>query len=385
MGVLASPSEAVAVADPRPKCPNCQASRVILFGHRVLPDESELQRFKCRNCSRIFSESNILKAYSGYIGGQPSMHRKGEAGENLAAQTCIELLCAGDNSLLSYAWILKRKRQNADSTIRLRVRVLQRLKSKGVALGDPETVEGVLATEPLSQAQKFQMKMAYQSYTKAMHIQWDPPKIRYEPKQQFVPTDEEVSALIHAAWKPLATCCQVAVTTGARIGEIVKIQWTDVNTEKNLICINDAEKGSRNRTIGVPSKTIAMVNALSREYEPYVFKPNVENMRKNLCNLKNRLAETQQNPRFRQIHFHTFRHYFATEKLKQTKMLPVVQRLLGHKSILSTERYIHLFDYTGDKYFSAEARTVGEVRQLAEDGWTYFAEVEGVKIFRKPK
>ena len=82
---------------------------------------------------------------------------------------------------------------------------------------------------------------------------------------------------------------------------------------------------------------------------------------------------------------HTFRHYFATETLRQTKMLTRVPYLLGHKSIVNTERYTHLVDYDGEKYYSATATTVEEIRQLAEDGWSYFQEIDGIKVFRKPK
>jgi hypothetical protein len=37
------------------------------------------------------------------------------------------------------------------------------------------------------------------------------------------------------------------------------------------------------------------------------------------------------------------------------------------------------------QYFSAIAKNVNEARKLAEDGWSYFCEVDGTKIFRKPK
>lgn len=66
-------------------------------------------------------------------------------------------------------------------------------------------------------------------------------------------------------------------------------------------------------------------------------------------------------------------------------MLTHVQYLLGHKSIINTERYTHLIDYEGEKYYSAVAQTIEEIRQLAEDGWTYFQEIGDVKVFRKPK
>lgn len=128
-----------------------------------------------------------------------------------------------------------------------------------------------------------------------------------------------------------------------------------------------------------------MINALNKKYDPYVFNPNPDTMRSNFCNLRKQLADTQQNPRLKQVHLHTFRHCFATETLRQTKMLTHVQYLLGHKSIVNTERYIDLVDYGNEKYYSAVAQTIEEVRQLAEDCWPYFQEVEGVKIFRKPR
>jgi len=215
--------------------------------------------------------------------------------------------------------------------------------------------------------------------------------------EQFVSTPRKISldcffrnrekfTLINAANKRLATFLQVALTTGARSGEIAKLKWTDLNSEGNTISINEAEKGSRNRTIKVPEKTISMVNSLPKKYVPYIFNPNVDSSRTNMCYLKRKVAKSQNNPRFLQIHFHTFRHYFATEKLRQTKMLTHVQYLLGHKSIINTERYVHLVDYVGDKYFSAIANTTKEKQGLIEDGWEYVtSDPDGTQYYRKPK
>jgi integrase len=129
-----------------------------------------------------------------------------------------------------------------------------------------------------------------------------------------------------------------------------------------------------------------MVNSLPKKYVPYIFNPNVDSSRTNMYYLKRKVAKSQNNPRFLQIHFHTFRHYFASEKLRQTKMLTHVQYLLGHKSIINTERYVHLFDYVGDKYFSAIANTTKEKQGLIEDGWEYVtSDPDGTQYYRKPK
>jgi integrase len=362
-------------------CPDC-GSRLYNDGKRYLANGLDVQRFRCANsaCGRRFNENSLNTSLVDTETNQISA----SGAKNLVKTQTIETVCAGDINLVTYAWKLK-KRGNADSTIEHRVIVLKKIQSKGCELLKPETVETMLAVEPLTKSQKYSWAETYNSFVKTMKLSWEKPRVHYEPKQPFMPTLLEMNALIHAANKQLATFLQVALTTGARCGEIAKLQWTDINTENNTISINDAEKGSRNRTVPVPEKTIAMVNALPKKHKPYVFNPNADTFRANLCNLKRQLAKVQQNPRFQQIHLHTFRHYFATETLRQTKMLTHVQYLLGHKSVMNTERYTHLVDYRGEKYFSAVAKTLEEGRQLAEDGWTYFQEFDGVKVFRKPK
>ena len=281
--------------------------------------------------------------------------------------------------------VYEKKLGLADNTIANRVKTLRRIRKRGVNLLDPDSFETVLATEPLTKASKWQWVACYKSYTKIMKIPWEPIRVKYEPKEPFMPTHEEIHALINAARKRLATFLQVALTTGGRVGELCKLKWTDVNTEKNTISINNAEKGSRNRTIKVPQKTIAFINALPKRNDIYVFDTKPCNIRSIFINLRKKLAHNQNNPRFIQIHLHTFRHFYATETLKHTKNLNYVKYTLGHKSIMNTERYTHLVDFTGDKYYSAVATTLKEVRKLAEDGWTYFQEIDGNKVFRKPR
>lgn len=360
-------------------CPECGSSKLYKDGLRYLSSGENIQRFLCYVCNYRFSTNPFKDCQTNYNHQICALKVK-----NLDAHATLELLCAGDDTLLNYAWLLKRKRQNADNTIKMRLTALKMLKNRGADLNNTETVETVLATEPLTKAQKYRYKAAYVSYTKVMNIHWEAPRFKYEPKQPFMPTLEELSALIHAANKELATFLQIALTTGARGGEISRLRWTDINTEKLTIAINEPEKGSRSRTIKVPAKTINMINALSKKHEPFLFNPNSDNMRSNLCNLKKRLGLVQQNPRFKQIHLHTYRHYYATETLRLTKDLYYVRTMLGHKSIANTERYTHLVDFENQKYCSAVATTVDEMRKLAEDGWNFFQECNGIKIFRKP-
>ena len=104
-----------------------------------------------------------------------------------------------------------------------------------------------------------------------------------------------------------------------------------------------------------------------------------------LRNTRKKLAIKMQNPNLDRISFHTFRHWFATTLFHRTKSLPYVQERLGHKSILTTMLYTHLINFEADNYHSATAQTLDEAKKLVEAGFEYVTDMEGVKLFRKPK
>jgi hypothetical protein len=73
----------------------------------------------------------------------------------------------------------------------------------------------------------------------------------------------------------------------------------------------------------------------------------------------------------------------------QTKDVLYVQQFLGHRSLKNTLRYIQLeeaiFKDMVDEYICKAADTVEEAKDLIELGFSYVCEVDGVKLFRKPK
>ena len=185
-----------------------------------------------------------------------------------------------------------------------------------------------------------------------------------------------------------ATFLQVALDTGARCGEICKLKYTDFDAAKQTIAINDAEKGSRCRTIKVTDKTAAMIKALNPKHEPYLFNPNPDTVRTIFTTLKNTLAETQKNPRFKQIHIHTFRHFYACKLYFETKDIILVKDRLGHRSMESTMRYTHLVDWeTPDNWNVRRPLTTAEEDQLIEAGFEYvrFDDRNQCPIYRKRK
>ena len=362
------------------ECPECHSKKNWKDGTRETSLGS-VQRFVCRDCGFRFSEKSNIE--SSPISGRQLCVILEEA-KKLEPQTETKTVAGEKGTLVEYAWKLK-KRGLQDETIKVRQFLLNQLIAKGADLFNPDSVETILATEKYSAAKKKQLVSAYNSFCKFAKVAWEPIRVKYEPKQPFIPTHEEINALIHAASKRTATFLQVAKDTGAREGEICKLEWTDINTESKTIAINHPKKHSRSRTLHVTQKTIDMVQSLPRKYGQRVFNPNRKAIQAAVRALVKRLAESEQNPRYLQIHTHTFRHFFACNLFRRTQILKTVQDALGHKSIQNTEIYTRLVVFGDEKYDSATATTLEELRKLAEDGWTYFQEIDGVKVFKRPK
>ena len=89
------------------------------------------------------------------------------------------------------------------------------------------------------------------------------------------------------------------------------------------------------------------------------------------------------------IHFHTLRHWKATTEQHRTKDPWHVKMVLGHKSIQSTEKYIHLekmlYEDISDQFIVKVADTMDDAVKLMEVGFEFHAEIEGYKLFRKRK
>jgi hypothetical protein len=66
-----------------------------------------------------------------------------------------------------------------------------------------------------------------------------------------------------------------------------------------------------------------------------------------------------------------------------------VKRLLGHRSLQSTEIYINMeqavFNENDQQYHVKLAKTIDEACKLLEVGFEFVCDMEGAKLFRKRK
>jgi integrase len=339
-----------------------------------------VQRFLCCDCERSYSDkSNIQQAQS----SDRQLCAISKA-KKLDTATETKTVAGDKGKLLEYAWALK-KRGQKDSTIELQTLRLKQLLDKGADLSNPDSVETILATENFPLPTKETLVQAYSSYTKIFKIAWIPIKTGYRPKQPYVPFESQLDQIIAASGPRLAPFWQMEKDTGARVGEACKVKWEDINENNNTIRINEPEKRSNSRTIKVSEKTIAMLKLVSKKYYPYIFSPKPKTYKNALRVVTNRLAVQQQDPRFRLIHPHSFRHFKGTMEYAKTKDLVHVMQVLGHRNCQNTLIYTHLAAFEGDEFHHAVAKTIEEAGKLVDSGFEFVCDFNGEKLFKKRK
>jgi integrase len=171
---------------------------------------------------------------------------------------------------------------------------------------------------------------------------------------------------------------QTLKETAMRSGEAWRLKWIDVNFKNKTVRLNEPEKHSKTRMFKVSGKLLTMLNNLPKKNEYVIGGGNLRWFRPTFVSLRKKLAHKLQNPRFKEIKFHTFRHWKATMEYAKTKDILYVKQLLGHKSIENTLRYTQLVNFETDEYTSRVAKTIKEACALFEAGFGHVCKMDEV-------
>jgi len=132
--------------------------------------------------------------------------------------------------------------------------------------------------------------------------------------------------------------------SGLRAGEVVKLRKKDIDISRKTICIHSG-KGRKDRYTLV-SETV--INALSEYYSRYnvsnwLFsgvEPNKHIVSRSAQHIFERALKRAKIEKDATLH--SLRHSFATHLLEGGTDIRYIQELLGHASLLTTERYTHV-------------------------------------------
>jgi len=123
---------------------------------------------------------------------------------------------------------------------------------------------------------------------------------------------------------------------GLRVSEACELKWTQYFRQKNTLLVKG--KGRKERLIVLPRLCINKMTALPRLGD-FVFGSQPLSSRVAFNIVRSWGIRAGLN---RPISPHSLRHSFATHLLASGSDLRVLQELLGHKSLLATQKYLHL-------------------------------------------
>ena len=216
------------------------------------------QRYLCRDCGFRFSE----KSYKDFLLTKNSQLCAKLEAKKLDSATEIKTV-AGEDSLslkgnLVQFTLYMQKEGLADSTVVAFNRILKRL-SRVSNLANSESVKEALTKENIQKNTKVTYCVAYQTFLKFIGKTWNPPKYKYRQKlPEFLPSEEELNALIAGAGPHTAPLLQSIMETGMRLNECLSLTWLCVNFQNAVITLPEAEKHSLPRVFKVSPKLLNM-------------------------------------------------------------------------------------------------------------------------------
>jgi site-specific recombinase XerD len=135
---------------------------------------------------------------------------------------------------------------------------------------------------------------------------------------------------------------------GLRVSEAVKIKTKNIDLKQGLIHIKQA-KGRKDRFVPIPTKLIPKLEFFLRHSinpeNSYLFQARPDKPTYHICsNTAYRVVlQTAQRANIKKpVSPHTLRHSYATHLLESGTDIRIIQRLLGHSNIQTTQLYTHV-------------------------------------------
>ena len=152
-------------------------------------------------------------------------------------------------------------------------------------------------------------------------------------------TVDETLALIDACEPHLRPLIVTGIFTGLRWGSVLKLKWNELDLTNSIITLTT----SKNEVLvyPLPEPVKEEISQIKRNGQAYVFiNPETDRPWRNLRKAFNR-AKTKAKIT-KPFRFHDLRHSFASNLVMNGQDLKTVQELLGHRSLATTLRYVHL-------------------------------------------
>jgi integrase len=182
------------------------------------------------------------------------------------------------------------------------------------------------------------------------------------PRERFLSADELArlgKALAVWPGSPFASAAiRLLVFTGARLGEVLSLQWDWIDAEKGTARLPDSKTGAK--TLHLPPPALAVLASLPRVPD----EPHVLGAKRGTTFVEEPWRRIRKAAGLEDVHLHDLRHSFASVAATGGMGLPIIGKMLGHTQAQTTQRYAHL---QADPV-AAAAATVAERIRAAMQG-----------------
>lgn len=165
-----------------------------------------------------------------------------------------------------------------------------------------------------------------------------------EKKLPTVLSVEEVKQLLEATRNiKHKTLLSLIYSAGLRIGEVISLKVSDIDSNRMLIHIRSA-KGKKDRYTLLSKSFLDLLRAYYKEYKPkeYLFEGQNNKQYTSTSAQKVLKRAVEKVGLKKRITLHTLRHSFATHLLENGTDIRYIQELLGHNSPKTTMIYTHV-------------------------------------------
>jgi integrase len=132
---------------------------------------------------------------------------------------------------------------------------------------------------------------------------------------------------------------RLLLLTGCRLREILHLRWKDVDLERRLLHLPDSKTGKK--TVILNESALNILTNIPRQ-DTYVIASDISEQPRH--DLKRPWDHIRRAAGLDDVRLHDLRHTHASIGVASGLGLPIIGKLLGHASPITTARYAHLGD-----------------------------------------
>ena len=160
------------------------------------------------------------------------------------------------------------------------------------------------------------------------------------PKSEFINIFNNEKNIKYKCWLILGFCC------GLRTEEVITLRIENINSKDHKLKV--LGKGNKERFTRLPDIVIKCLRLYCKKYhitnkDGYIFYIQNNDVKPNPKVITNYFTNLMKNyNKFGIYTFHSLRHSFATYYLSSGGSILTLKSMLGHRSLTTTIRYLHL-------------------------------------------